>query len=388
MKDVSMVSLLVFLWMYSASSLTTAAQPTVLLRARWTPRRCSLTATEGGSRSKAGFPGDIRPAAAEAYSWSLSRLNNSQESIRDAYSWSVDVASAAVGRAVDGLRVSQFPALVPDWMTSRLLRRVVPAASVVGEAPAQVLQYIETVVVGAGRIRYALALALVYLLEVSGPLALAACVKAIAWGRLAPRYYRTASPLISLAALKRALVTTWVTSEALFFLVCCAIAARQNVRPGAIGPLPFGRAGTVAWRRAVWQRILRDPSQSPRDFVEGWMYRKAAMATASPPRMLVRWLSAALRGHASWTATSSTTRTGRTMVEPFGVAHEELSRADLEHWLCRSLFAQPRPSALAPSDAAELATCARAHPASDSVSHATTTRTRTGQPSSAAMRLL
>ena len=42
---------------------------------------------------------------------------------------------------------------------------------------------------------------------------------------------------------------------------------------------------------------------------------------------------------------------GRPRLEPYGVVWEDLSRADLESWLCRSLFGKQRPRLLSSDEA-------------------------------------
>ena len=229
-------------------------------------QRPPLLAREGGLVGERFSA--LTPNASAAYSWSVSRLSKSQDSARDAYSWSVEVysnasavASAAVGRAVDGLRVSQFPALLPGWLTSRVQRRSADSSEPdessdpqdEAEPPRRQLEAL----MGTSSGLYPIALCVAFALEVIGPCALVICVRAAAIRR----------PLIRR---QHGLLAVWLVVEAVFYLSCCLIAARQNLRPGSLGEPPFGRARTPEWRRKVWRRVLRDPSQSPRDFVEGW----------------------------------------------------------------------------------------------------------------------
>ena len=279
-------------------------------------RAPAIHAKEVGSNN-AAF-GNLRPVAAQAYSWSVSRLSARQENVRDAYSWSVESvvnASAVVGRAVGGLRVSQFPALLPGWLTSRVRRRKLgddvegemeeqegeTSAAVIdvpddtddSGALAQPKRYIETFV-GAGNKLYAIALLVVFALEMVGPVAAALCVRAALLQRAASpiAVLRMLAPLEGepvLAALRRGVATLWLVGEATFYIACLCVAQWQNVRRGAIGPPPFSRTGSVEWRREIWRRILADTSQSPRDFVESWMYKEADLARDSPPQMLLAW---------------------------------------------------------------------------------------------------
>ena len=330
-----------------------------------------------------------KSAALEAYSWSVSRLSASQETVRDAYSWSAQVASNASAvvasnakAVVEGLHVSQFPAFLPSWLTSRVKRVYSPPEE---DAPrleqedeeARPSRYMETLV-GAGDRLYAIALCVAFVLEMLGPVALILFIRSVASRSL---LFGPTAAMLSLPSLRRAGLVLWLRSEAIFYLLCCLVAARHNFRPGSIGPVPFSKSGSPEDRSTLWRRIVRDPSQSPRDFVEGWMYRPREMANASPPQMLLEGAMSCVRSSTSLTPPVSVLSSesseevprarapldadgdssvgdasaGRVMVEPYGVPYEDLSRSDLDHWLCRALFGQQRSAMLSGDEATELA---------------------------------
>ena len=127
------------------------------------------------------------------------------------------------------------------------------------------------------------------------------------------------------------------------------------------------------------------------------MYRKAEAVCPSPPEILLRWTASRVaklfrsserspvpvssppsslqtapaqssEASASLQSTSVTAEqatdeanaaarsAGRTkLVEPYGVPYEEVTRADLDSWLCRSLFAKPHCAELSSRERAELA---------------------------------
>ena len=343
---------------------------TVLLRQPRPPigrsRSATATATDDGeppeTRQLTQADGSPRAAVLGAYSWSVSRLSTSQETVRDAYSWSVEMASnssPAVWQVLQGVQVSQFPALLPRWLTSRVKRVATPdvegepepstskESEPAGLEPPTPKRYIETVV-GAGKRLYVIALAFAFALEVTGPLALALCLQTLVVRQPGPATART--------MIHRGILSVWLASEAVFYCVACAIALCQNVMPGRLGGPPFGRSHDREWRRSIWRRILDDPSQTPRDFVEGWMYRSVGDgAQASPPQMLLKWAAEQRAAGSTAALTAAADSRGRLLAEPRGVPYEELSRADIEHWLCRALFARRRTSQLTRNEAEELA---------------------------------
>jgi len=311
--------------------------------------------TDGAAGEDAESPGALRLeqsrlAAIEAYSWSVSRLSTSQDGVRDAYAWSIAVASnasAAVGRAVVGLRVSQFPALLPKWLTSRATREAAAPLAPPDDGDAAPRRYIETLV-GANDRLYAGMLLFVSCLEMMGPLALLLVARAV-----------TARRVAALPGVRRAALSLWVCGEAAFYVACLAVAMRENLRLGGSAcPPPFAAVKTREWRRGIWRRILRDPSQSPRDFVEGWMFRRSELADASPAELLLKAGRASEGGASEGGAAGEAgggsglgPGSGRPRLEPYGVVWEDLSRADLENWLCRSLFGKQRPRLLSSDEA-------------------------------------
>ena len=90
----------------------------------------------------------------------------------------------------------------------------------------------------------------------------------------------------------------------------------------------------------IWRRILNDPSQTPRDFVAGWMYRPSEQLQDTPPQMLLGWVARHLGLSARPQAPLATTPVGQPLMEPYGVPYEEVTRADLELWLSRALFGE------------------------------------------------
>ena len=181
--------------------------------------------TDGAAGEDAESPGlrleQSRLAAIEAYSWSVSRLSTSQDGVRDAYAWSIAVASnasAAVGRAVVGLRVSQFPALLPKWLTSRATREAAAPLAPPDDGDAAPRRYIETLV-GANDRLYAGMLLFVSCLEMMGPLALLLVARAV-----------TARRVAALPGVRRAALSLWVCGEAAFYVACLAVAMRENLR--------------------------------------------------------------------------------------------------------------------------------------------------------------
>jgi hypothetical protein len=352
-----------------------------------------------------------------SYSWSLSRLRTSHA--RDAYAWSVEVASsvaanasAAVGRAIDGLRVSQFPALLPDWLSRRARKTAADDATSEGaEEAGLVTDVLSTsaadtnVFMASADVRneapFAVALCIAWLLESVGPLALATS------GLCAVQSLCAAQWLM----LPR-LVTLFLGVEAGFYLLCLVVGARQN-EPDDTGTPPFGSRRDAAWRRQTWKRIVGDAAVSPRDFVEGWMYRADdggvnaqgswMNSQPSPPQLLLElagrtcakalpWLALPVSSPArnqptvpsAPPATSSSGPTkpsapsstpsstpsssvpssapsaaapsppARQLSEPHGVPWEEFSRGDVYHWLCRALYAKQSTSQLLPHEEDEL----------------------------------
>ena len=217
-------------------------------------------------------------------------------------------------------------------------------------------RYIETLV-GAGQYLYAVCLSLAFLLELIGPMAVLITAQSSAARLLTTRRYYSGAAMLSLAWMSRQVLSLWLRSEALFYIICCALATRANHNPGAIGAAPFSQQGTLEWRQEIWRRILRDPSQSSRDFVEGWMFRQADEVRDTPLQMLLGWLAARLTPAAAQTKPTEPQPpvAGRALVEPYGVPYDELSRADVEYWLCRSLFGKLRCADLGADEAAELA---------------------------------
>ena len=166
--------------------------PAIRCQARLPRLRYASARLAGEPGTDAESPGALRLeqsrlAAIEAYSWSVSRLSTSQDGVRDAYAWSIAVASnasAAVGRAVVGLRVSQFPALLPKWLTSRATREAAAPIAPPDDGDAAPRRYIETLV-GANDRLYAGMLLFVSCLEMMGPLALLLVARAVTARRVA-----------------------------------------------------------------------------------------------------------------------------------------------------------------------------------------------------------
>jgi hypothetical protein len=126
----------------------------------------------------------------------------------------------------------------------------------------------------------------------------------------------------------------WLVLEGAFFALCNALALRMNgTRAFDIAPGPL----TPERRGECWRRILSDPTQHPRDFVEGWFYRAARSTGPAGGRY-------ASHGSA-WSALATYSSSllpgregGARATADLPVRYEELRRADVNHWLATGLF--------------------------------------------------
>ena len=271
----------------------------------------------------------------DAYSWSVDRLKDSQS----AYTWSKDVVLQVQSRGQQRL---QSLGLLPGWLT---------AAAASGES-------VEAVG-GAHSSKedvWAALLLLAWVLELVGPASLAVTVAAAVAGAVG------AVPLAAVAGPAQVVGGAWACGEAAFFLLCAAVA---NVTSRSPAPASFA---SNPRRRELWRRILADPSQSPVDFVEGWMYREAAsdQASLSPAELLLRWAAGRLgldvprRGGAQAVAAATAqaggaeTAEAAQLVEPLGVPYSELAVGDVYEWLAGSLYSRASRRDLAPHEEEEL----------------------------------
>ena len=208
-----------------------------------------------------------------AYSWSIERIKDSQ----GAYAWSKDVVLQAQSL---GRQRLQSLGLLPEW-----LRRASVAVDEDVEAGGAQS--------GDGGV-WVLLLLVAWACESLGPASLvlsvagAAAAAAGAAGTLPLRARPLASALAALeprstAAVALKTLGAWVVGEALFYVVCCAVARAAS---RARAPCSFASSPR---RRLLWRRILNDPSQPPQAFVTGWMYRRRAVVSLSPPALLLRW---------------------------------------------------------------------------------------------------
>ena len=93
------------------------------------------------------------------------------------------------------------------------------------------------------------------------------------------------------------------------------------------------------------------------------MFRRSELADASPAELLLKAGRASEGGASEGGASEGGAAgeagggsgpgpgSGRPRLEPYGVVWEDLSRADLESWLCRSLFGKQRPRLLSSDEA-------------------------------------
>ena len=132
--------------------------------------------------------------------------------------------------------------------------------------------------------------------------------------------------------LKAALL--YLTSEGVFYGACLSMASGMS-SDRSFKEKPF----TSERRQELWTRILRDPTQSPREFVESWFYADR------------------VRRGGAWSALLGFVRNALGFPEaeaPRGsVAYSELRRADVMHWLASGLFELPLP-ALSTAERVEL----------------------------------
>ena len=70
------------------------------------------------------------------------------------------------------------------------------------------------------------------------------------------------------------------------------------------------------------------------------MFRQADEVRDTPLQMLLGWLAARLTPAAAQTKPTEPQPpvAGRALVEPYGVPYDELSRADVEYWLCMYMY--------------------------------------------------
>lgn len=203
--------------------------------------------------------------------------------------------------------------------------------------------------------------AVLLFLELLGPLALAVALGAVALiitgdpvtGGPALASLGLAEIEFSLQTLSTAQLTgaAWVGIEAIFYLACIATAAHASASPGH-GPGALG--GKTEWtasrRSELWQRIVKDPTLTPQQFVQGWMCRTNDAKAPTSLSLLADWAARRVG-----IQSPSTTEPA----EASTVAYEELSVGDVCAWLSKCVFAAPR-ERLTPAQDAELQSMVRA----------------------------
>ena len=273
---------------------------------------------------------------------------------------SVVNASAVVGRAVGGLRVSQFPALL-GWLTSRYKEEARDDVEgemeeQEGETSAAVIDVPDDTDIRArwhsrsdtSRPLWVQATSLRHCPggvrpRVVGPVAAALRVRAALLQKLRRHSPRCACsrPLEGepvLAALRRG----WprlARREATFYIACLCVAQWQNVRRGAIGPPPFSRTQEREWRRETAAHPRRHLPIAAR-LCRELMHKEADLARDSPRRCSPLGRVAAAGGVGERTAAVAaagdvpeTARARRAVCVPYA----EISRGDIEHWCAARL---------------------------------------------------
>lgn len=197
-----------------------------------------------------------------------------------------------------------------------------------------------------------LALLLAASLEASGPLSLLATIVASAVFVHVPtdvdQLYASFSP-------EEVGCGIWIAIEAVFYLQCMALAATFSRDSG---PVPFSQTSKGA--RLLWKRMLSDPSQQPRQFVESWHF-DTNTAAPSASMLLLDWTKRMLgmsnvdeRAPAlprvkdtPKDAPKSLIQAAAALMKPkvqrdYGISYDELSYGDVAHWMSRALFSKVR----------------------------------------------
>lgn len=281
-------------------------------------------------------------AAAEqalgAYSWSVSGLRNSSGAALDAYSWSVEVATNATAAVIAGVGSLQYPALLPPWF-NRIVDRGAAQEVEAVEAASSKKEADDALQAAASKTEdlFVLGLGFAWLLESIGPLSLAGIVTYLAdlWAIPEP-------------------LALFFGCEAAFYLLCSALAIQSNSNP-ALGEARPWVSVDQKRRREIWRRMMRDPSQSSRDWIEGWMFRKADVVESSPAELIVQWAARRAGLQAEKPIKPPASAPGeRVLVEPYGVPWEELFIGDVYQWLCRTLYFKESRLDLTPAEDVEL----------------------------------
>ena len=170
-------------------------------------------------------------------------------------------------------------------------------------------------------------------------------------------------------------VSLWLVTEGAFYAFCNVLARRMSAfRPSDTAPGPLSSE-----RRAeCWRRILADPTQHPRTFVEGWFYHADTSTGTSACRDIAHGSAlSALRGYANSllgrgggadSASAAAAAAGAAAAASGGsggsarsgggdpgaaIRYAQLRRADVNHWLASGLF-ERRLAELTPAERHEL----------------------------------
>eukprot|EP00966_Prymnesium_polylepis_P090553 2096968-Prymnesium_polylepis.1 len=118
--------------------------------------------------------------------------------------------------------------------------------------------------------------------------------------------------------------------------------------------------------------MMADPSQTPAEFLEGWMYREEDVSAPPPATLLVEWLGRRiverLGGSAVFAASggaagaplsygardSPSMEPPPAMVEPHGVPYEQIAAGDVYYFMCHNLYQKPDRAHLSAEEDAEL----------------------------------
>ena len=313
--------------------------------------------------------------ASRAYSWSIETIESSQGAAADAYSWSLETASAAaLSLQTLGQERLQSLGLLPDWL--------LPATEEGEQEEGGLFAFALLVVVAfeslgplalaavAGTVLFSFGTTTVAPLALSAGLALptaAAPAVIVPSGAL----YGLGSVLAGLPP-AQLLGAAWLVCEAAFYLACLAVG---YVASNGAGPAPFSADPR---RRTLWRRMMADPSQSPAEFVEGWMYREDEVCSTPPHRLLAHWLRSQLLGRLSREAPAAVG--GRAavapygardspsleppppLVEAYGVPYSQIAVGDVYNFLCQNLYFRRTREALTAEEDAELIELVRPHP--------------------------
>mmetsp|Transcript_23334 Transcript_23334/g.43333 ORF Transcript_23334/g.43333 Transcript_23334/m.43333 type:complete len:1018 (+) Transcript_23334:108-3161(+) len=272
---------------------------------------------------------------AESYSWSVAAS--------DAYSWSEEVASNATAAVTAALGSLQYPALLPDWFKSLVRqgrvkewlskRKLAQESTSTAKALDDKLSLFQPDTEDL----FALALGVAWLLESVGPISLVLLTLCL-----------TQQITIPIAA------EVLIGAEALYYLIFVVIAKKSNWNLPENGPATWA-SKDPEYKRKIWRRMLRDPTQSPRDWIEGWMYREADLAEMSPGELLLSQAARRLGLQDKPSPQLNFSSSGeRRLTEEYGVPWEELSMGDVCGFFCGNLYGKQSCADLSAAEDVEL----------------------------------